>query len=85
MLRQVFLLYLYNVLKNLFGMKKTLILAAAALLFFSCRNAEEEKVLQYYATPNPYEIVSVQEPAQDAEIRNIILPLWPLLEQKRPA
>jgi len=53
-------------------MKKILLLSAALLLIASCKEKEEELALQYYATPNPYEIVSVEEPAQDAEIRNII-------------
>ena len=53
-------------------MKKAAIIAVAAIALAAGCKQEEEKVLQYYATSNPYEIVSVQEPAQDAEIRNII-------------
>lgn len=55
-------------------MKKiTLIALAAALLAVSCKHKEEEKVLQYYATPNPYEIVDVTMPPVDNEVRNIII------------
>jgi alkaline phosphatase len=32
----------------------------------------KEAPLQYYTAPNPYEIVSVEAPAPDAEVRNII-------------
>lgn len=57
-------------------MKKLIVTAlAAAAVLVSCRpkQAEEkEPVLQYYSTPNPYGIVSVAAPAQDAEVRNII-------------
>ena len=55
-------------------MKKiTLIALAAALLAVSCKHKEEEKVLQYYATPNPYEIVNVAMPPVDNEVRNVII------------
>ena len=55
-------------------MKKiTLIALAAALLAVSCKHKEEEKVLQYYATPNPYEIVDVTMPPVDNEVRNVII------------
>ena len=55
-------------------MKKiTLIALAAALLAVSCKHKEEEKVLQYYATPNPYEIVDVAMPPVDNEVRNVII------------
>ena len=54
-------------------MKKTLVFAlVAALAVVSCKKKQEEPQLQYYATPNPYEIVSVQEPSQDNEVRNVI-------------
>jgi alkaline phosphatase len=51
-------------------MKKVFLLALAVLVI-SCK--ESENPLQYYQTPNPYEIVKVQAPEADAEIRNIIL------------
>ncbi len=55
-------------------MKKiTLIALAATLLAVSCKHKEEEKVLQYYATPNPYEIVDVTMPPVDNEVRNVII------------
>lgn len=55
-------------------MKKiTLIALAAALLAVSCKHKKEEKVLQYYATPNPYEIVDVTMPPVDNEVRNVII------------
>ena len=55
-------------------MKKiTLIALATALLAVSCKHKEEEKVLQYYATPNPYEIVDVTMPPVDNEVRNVII------------
>ena len=56
------------------SMKKiTLIALAATLLAVSCKHKEEEKVLQYYATPNPYEIVDVTMPPVDNEVRNVII------------
>jgi alkaline phosphatase len=56
------------------NMKKiTLIALAATLLAVSCKHKEEEKVLQYYATPNPYEIVDVTMPPVDNEVRNVII------------
>ena len=55
-------------------MKKiSLIALAAVLLAVSCKKKEEEKTLQYYATPNPYEIVDVVMPPVDNEVRNVIL------------
>ena len=51
-------------------MKKLLIFAAGLLLFASCK--EKEAALQYYTTPHTYDIVSVQEPPQSNEVRNII-------------
>ncbi len=56
------------------NMKKiTLIVLAASLLAVSCKHKEEEKVLQYYETPNPYEIVDVAMPPVDNEVRNVII------------
>ena len=55
-------------------MKRTLVFALLAVAaVISCKKKQEEPQLQYYATPNPYEIVSVQEPSGDHEIRNVIL------------
>ena len=55
-------------------MKKTLIFAlVAALAVISCKKKQDGKQLQYYATPNPYEIVSVEEPSRDNEVRNVII------------
>ena len=52
-------------------MKKFFLITSAALLLVaSCQ--EQEAALQYYATPHTYDIVSVQEPPQDNEVRNII-------------
>ena len=52
-------------------MKKTLIsLAIIALAAVSCK--EKEAALQYYTTPRTYDIVSVQEPPQSNEVKNII-------------
>ena len=50
-------------------MKKTLVLLIAALAAIACKHKES---LQYYQTSRTYDIVSVAEPAQDAEVRNII-------------
>ncbi|MBR6864425.1 MAG: alkaline phosphatase [Bacteroidales bacterium] len=46
---------------------------AAIVLAVSCKRREEGKTLQYYATPNPYEIVDVAMPPVDNEVRNVIL------------
>ena len=55
-------------------MKRIPILALAALaVAVSCKQKEEEKTLQYYATPNPYEIVDVTMPPVDNEVRNVII------------
>ena len=55
-------------------MKKTLIFALVAVLaVISCKKKQDGKQLQYYATPNPYEIVSVEEPSRDNEVRNVII------------
>ena len=52
-------------------MKKTFFfLAALAALAVSCK---EEKGLQYYQTDRTYDIVQVTEPAQDADVRNVII------------
>ncbi|MBR3065587.1 MAG: alkaline phosphatase [Bacteroidales bacterium] len=48
-----------------------LLLLAFALLASACRK-EEETGLSYYVTPNPYDIVNVQEPPASNEIRNVI-------------
>ena len=56
-------------------MKRITLLALAALLLaVSCKHKkEEESPLQYYATPNPYEIVDVAMPPVDNEVRNVII------------
>ncbi len=55
-------------------MKRIPILALAALaVAVSCKHKEEKSPLQYYATPNPYEIVDVDMPPVDNEVRNVIL------------
>ena len=55
-------------------MKKISLFALAAVLVaVSCKQKEEEKTLQYYATPNPYEIVDVAMPPVDNEVRNVII------------
>ena len=55
-------------------MKKISLFALAAILLaVSCKHKEEKSPLQYYATPNPYEIVDVVMPPVDNEVRNVIL------------
>ena len=56
-------------------MKRISILALAALaVAVSCKQKKEEETrLQYYATPNPYEIVDVAMPPVDNEVRNVII------------
>lgn len=55
-------------------MKKISLFALAAILLaVSCKQKEEKSPLQYYATPNPYEIVDVVMPPVDNEVRNVIL------------
>ena len=55
-------------------MKKISLFALAAILLAaSCKHKEEESPLQYYVTPNPYEIVDVVMPPVDNEVRNVIL------------
>ena len=56
-------------------MKKIILIAlAGTLLAVSCKHKkEEESPLQYYATPNPYEIVDVTMPPVDNEVRNVII------------
>ena len=50
------------------------LILAAAVLAVSCKHKkEEESPLQYYATPNPYEIVDVTMPPVDNEVRNVII------------
>ena len=48
-----------------------LITLAAAALVIACKKKENK--LQYYATPNPYEIVDVAMPPVDNEVRNVII------------
>ena len=48
-----------------------LITLAAATLVVACKKKENK--LQYYATPNPYEIVDVAMPPVDNEVRNVII------------
>jgi len=55
--------------------KLILLIAPLCLLMLSCKEKAQEaheSQLIYYTTTHPYDIVSVAEPAQDAEIRNII-------------
>ena len=55
-------------------MKRIGILGLGVLLLaVSCKRKEEEKTLQYYVTPNPYEIVDVAMPPVDNEVRNVII------------
>lgn len=52
-------------------MKNTIIAVLAfALVLAGCK--QKEAPLQYYTAPNPYDIVSVDSPAGDAEVRNVI-------------
>ena len=53
-------------------MRKAAVIAAIVLLFAACKQKEQEVPIFYYSTPNTYDIVKVEQPAQDAEIRNII-------------
>ena len=53
-------------------MKRIIIIASAIALVAACKQKEAELPIFYYSTPNSYDIVKVEEPAQDAEIRNII-------------
>ena len=53
--------------------KTTLFILAAAALVVACKGKKEENKLQYYATPNPYEIVDVEMPPVDNEVRNVII------------
>ena len=48
------------------------LMLAVAATFCSCRKKDQEPQLSYYVTPNPYDIVSVQEPPVSNEIRNVI-------------
>ena len=52
-------------------MKRTVLIAAAAMLLVSCKETGEPQ-LQYYQTPHTYNVVKVQEPPQTNEVRNII-------------
>ena len=47
--------------------------AISAFLAASCGQRDTEVSLQYYATPNPYEIVKVEMPPVTNEVRNVIL------------
>ena len=51
-------------------MKKAFVFSLAVLALLACK---QQNGLQYYQTDRTYDIVSVAEPAQDAEIRNVIL------------
>ena len=53
-------------------MRKAAVISAIVLLLAGCRQKEQELPIFYYSTPNTYDIVKVEQPAQDAEIRNII-------------
>ena len=53
-------------------MKKNLFLTAVCVLLTVACDRETEAPLQYYATPHTYDIVKVQEPPQENEVRNII-------------
>ena len=55
-------------------MKKTLILLiTAGLALISCKDKETRAPRQTYTTPNPYEIVQVEMPPVDNEVRNVII------------
>ena len=45
-------------------------MSAVCLMAVGCK--QKEAPLQYYTAPDPYDIVSVEAPAPDAEVRNII-------------
>ena len=53
-------------------MKKTAILLLTAALALSCKE-NGEKTLQYYQTPNTYDIVNVQMPPVTNEVKNVII------------
>ena len=54
--------------------RSVLFLLAAAALIVGCKQKkEEESALQYYATPNPYEIVDVAMPPVTNEVKNVII------------
>ncbi|MBR1887874.1 MAG: alkaline phosphatase [Bacteroidales bacterium] len=52
-------------------MKRTVLIATAAMLLLSCKETGEPQ-LQYYQTQHTYDVVKVQEPPQTNEVRNII-------------
>jgi alkaline phosphatase len=54
-------------------MRKIAVIVFFTLLLASCKQKVQELPIVYYTSPNPYDTVKVDEPAQDAEIRNIIL------------
>ena len=54
--------------------RSVLFLLAAAVLVVACKHKkDEEPVLQYYTTPNPYEIADVTMPPVTNEVRNVII------------
>ena len=53
-------------------MKKTAILLLTAVLVLSCKENSEKK-LQYYQTPNTYDIVNVQMPPVTNDVKNVII------------
>ena len=54
-------------------MNKFAILTSFVFLLAACRQNVQEVPIVYYTSSNPYDIVKVEEPSRDAEIRNIIL------------
>ena len=54
-------------------MKAFSLVFTAAVLLLSCQEKEQEVALQYYSTPNPYEIVSVPMPPVTNEVKNVIV------------
>ena len=54
--------------------RSVLFLLAAAVLVVACKHKkDEEPALQYYTTPNPYEIADVTMPPVTNEVRNVII------------
>ena len=54
-------------------MKKSLFLIAAVALAFAACGQSEEDDLQYYVSPNTYDIVEVAQVPQENDVRNIII------------
>ena len=52
---------------------KVLLSALAALTLVSCKNKDKEPALQYYQTPNTYDIANVQMPPVTNEVKNVII------------